>query len=74
MGFLDTLDFLADSFSDAVEKKKDTLERNARRDYKSKVRSASDELLRCNLEKARETGNYIMEEEIENEMRRRGIY
>lgn len=76
MGLFDKLTDAVKNFDydGAIENKRASVERNAREQYRQKARNASDEALRHNLEKAREDGNYIMEEEIEREMGRRGIY
>lgn len=66
MGFLN-------KFADEVAKKQASLETRARNEIRQKARSASDAELRHNLQRAIDNDNYIMQEEIEKEMERRGI-
>ena len=62
------------SFSNSVEKKSEELKKKARDKYKQQARNASDSALRNALNHAQETDNQIMQEVIEEEMERRGIY
>lgn len=71
MGWLDKLESAANILSNELEKKQASVEKRARNEVRSKVRHCSDETLRYNLQKAKENGNYIFEEEIEKEMERR---
>ena len=64
----------AESFSRELERKQSSIESRARSEIRQKARYASDEELRHNLQKAIDNDNFIMQEEIENEMDRRGLY
>ena len=83
MGFFDKLAEKAKNFDyesarasieKTVENKQKSIERNARNQIRQKVRNASDDALRRNLQNAIDNDNYIMEEEIKKEMDRRGLY
>ena len=74
MGFLDKLASAAGTLGNELEKKQVSIENRARSEIRSKARHATDEELRHNLQRARDNNNYIMEEEIEREMERRGIF
>ncbi|MBQ3545369.1 MAG: hypothetical protein IJA34_10360 [Lachnospiraceae bacterium] len=63
-----------ESFSKEIEKKQSSIESRARNEIRQKARNASDEVLRHNLQKAIDNNNFIMQEEIEKEMERRGMY
>lgn len=64
----------ADSLRGEVERKQASIESRAHSEIRQKARNASDNELRHNLQKAKDNDNYIMQEEIEREMERRGIY
>ena len=83
MGFFDKLmdtvknfdyEGAANSLRDEVERKQASVEKRAHNEIRQKARSASDDELRYNLQRAIDNNNYIMQEEIEKEMERRGIY
>jgi hypothetical protein len=64
----------ADNVRNEVEKKQSSIENRVHKEFKQKARNASDDELRYNLQRAIDNDNYIMEEEIRNEMDRRGLY
>ena len=83
MGFFDKLadavknfdyEGAADSFSRELERKQSSIESRAHSAIRQKARNASDEELRHNLQKAIDNDNFILQEEIEREMDRRGLY
>jgi len=76
MGFLDKLakEIKNYDYAGAIEKKQESLERRAHSEFRQKARSASDEELRHNLQRAIDNDNWVMEDEIRAEMDRRGIY
>ena len=64
----------ANSLRDELERKQASIEKRAHNEIRQKARNASDDELRHNLQRAIDNDNYIMQEEIEKEMERRGIY
>lgn len=64
----------AESLGRELERKQSSIEGRARDEIRRKARNASDSELRHNLQRAIDNDNYIMQDEIEREMERRGIY
>lgn len=67
-------DKVVKSVYSGIEKKSEEIKKKARDKYKQQARNASDSALRNALNHAQETDNQIMQEVVEAEMERRGLY
>ncbi len=74
MGFWENAGKALNAFGDAMNKKHDELESNARREYQRRARVASVDELRRVIRGAQAKGNYVAEEVAREELERRGYY